>query len=175
MSRDDKNERYLAWSADGVERPDSYIKFYEPGSIGDLRFRFMRRLVVSARRWRARVDQRMRRVSQTQARWEALVSLSAHSPGLTQRELARLNSVEDPTVARLLTGLERDGAVRRSEGTRDRRQKIVSLTDDGAKALAAMQLVTDLLRDAVLQDLEPEELKQGLAILDKILARLETL
>lgn len=169
------SDQHLAWSADGVEQPDSYAQFYEPGSIGDLRFRFMRRIVVSSRRWRARVDHRLKRVEQTQARWETLLCVAAHSPGVTQRELARLVSVEDPTVARMLTTLEREGAISRHAGAEDRRQKIVRITPEGEKALAAMQLVTDLLRDTLLQDLDPSELKAGLSILDKVLARLETL
>jgi MarR family transcriptional regulator for hemolysin len=174
-AEEEEKGRHLGWSADGVEQPDSYVALYEPGSSGDLGFRFMRRLVVSARRWRARVDHRLKRVEQTQARWETLLCVAAHSPGVTQRELARLVSVEDPTVARMLTALEREGAIRRHAGTEDRRQKIVSITPEGEKALAAMQLVTDLLRDTLLQDLDTEELKVGLAILDKLLARLESL
>jgi len=165
-------ETALAYSSDGVEEPTSYVKFYPEGSIDDLRFRFMRRLVVSARRWRARVDQRLKRIDQTQARWETLLALSARSEGLTQGELARLLSVEDPTIARMLTALEQDGAVHRLVGE-DRRQRIVRITQEGEKALATMQVITDLMRKGLLQDLDDEELVVGMRVLDKILGRLE--
>jgi MarR family transcriptional regulator for hemolysin len=167
-----KGDEALAWSADGVERPDKYVRFYAPGSIEDLRFRFMRRLVVGARRWRAYVDQKLRRIDQSQARWESLFCISAHEV-VMQSELARLLSVEDPTVARMLGTLEREGQIARLTGSHDRRRRMVEVTPDGEKALAAMQLIIDLLREQVLQDLNVEELAVALRILDKLLARLE--
>jgi MarR family transcriptional regulator for hemolysin len=162
----------LSSSADGVERPDTYVAFYEPGSDEDLRFRFMRRLVVSARRWRGLIDQKVRRMGQSQSRWETLLCIAARG-SLTQTELARLISVEAPTVARMLTTLEQDGDIRRVASDGDRRQRIAELTPQGEKALAPLQLIVDLLRDSVLQDLDREELEIGLRILDKLLARLE--
>jgi MarR family transcriptional regulator for hemolysin len=162
----------LASSADGVERPDTYVAFYEPGSDEDLRFRFMRRLVVSARRWRGLIDQKVRRMGQSQARWETLLCIAARG-SLTQTELARLISVEAPTVARMLTTLEQDGDIRRVASDGDRRQRFAELTPQGERALAPLQLIVDLLRDGVLQDLDRDELETGLRILDKLLARLE--
>lgn len=166
-------EDALAWSSDGVEEPQSYATFYPPGSVPDLRFRFMRRLVVGARRWRGYVDQKLRRIDQSQARWETLLCASIHA-GATQGELARLVSVEDPTVARMLTALEKEGFIGRAVADFDRRQRIVHITGEGEKSLAAMQLIIDLLRDTILQDLDEEELKIGLRLIDKILFRLET-
>lgn len=163
----------LALSADGVERPDSYDVLYPTGSDEDLRFRLMRRLVVSARRWRGHIDQRLRRIGQTQSRWETLLCIALH-PGTTQSELARLVSVEDSTVARMLGGLEQDGEIQRLVSAEDRRQRSVAITPQGEKSLAALQLIVDMLRDNVLQDLDREELETGLRILNKLLARLET-
>jgi MarR family transcriptional regulator for hemolysin len=168
----EKDRDPLAWSSDGVERPDSYARFYTPASIDDLRFRFMRRLVVGARRWRAHVDQRLRRIGQSQARWEALVCIGARGT-VTQSQLARLVSVEDPTIARMLSTLEREGHIDRVVGTGDRRRRMVRLSADGEKSLAATQVIVDLLREGVLQDLDQEELAVAMRILDKVLARLE--
>lgn len=162
----------LAWSADGVERPDSYVALYAPGSDEDLRFRFMRRLVVSARRWRGHIDQKLRRMGQSQARWEMLVSLALRDQP-TQSELAHRLSIEAPTVARMLTTLEQDGDIARLASGSDRRQRSAELTPQGEKALAALQLIVDMLRDGVLQDLDRNELETGLRIFDKLLARLE--
>ena len=156
-----------------MEQPASYAALYPPGSDEDLRFRLMRRLVVSARRWRGHVDQRLRRIGQTQSRWETLLCIAIH-PGTTQGELARLVSVEDSTVARMLSGLEQDGEIRRIVSPEDRRQRSVQVTEQGERSLAALQLIVDLLRDNVLQDLDRAELETGLRILDKLLARLET-
>ena len=162
----------LAWSSDGVERPDSYVRFYAAGSIDDLRFRFMRRLVVGARRWRAHVDRKLRRIGQSQARWEALLCIGAQGTP-TQSQLARLASVEDPTIARMLNTLEQEGQIERIVGTGDRRRRMVRLSPEGERSLAAMQLIVDLLREGVLQDLDRDELAVAMRILDKLLARLE--
>lgn len=161
-----------AWSSDGVETPDKYVSLYEPGAVEDLRFRFMRRLVVSARRWRSFVDQNLKRGAQTQARWETLLCISI-SREATQGEIARMVSVEDPTVARMLNTLEKEGQVRRVVANADRRRRLVRLTPEGEQTLAAMQVVIDGLRDAVLQDLDSEEIAVGMRILDKVMARLE--
>lgn len=165
-------EDRLAWSSDGVERPDSYAGFYAPGSIDDLRFRFMRRLVVGARRWRVHVDQKLRRIGQSQARWEALLCLGAKG-ALTQSQLARLVSVEAPTIARMLDTLEREGSVERIADAKDRRSRTVRLSAEGEKSLATMQVIVDLLRASVLQDLDREDIAAAMRILDKLLARLE--
>lgn len=160
-------------SADGVEQPESYALFYAPGSAQDLRFRLMRRMVVGARRWRVRVDKALQDMGQSQARWEALLCLTAHPDGLTQGELARLVSVEDPTVARMLATLERDGLVQRIVGPADRRTRIVRISEAGRSAFAAMQQVTDDLRDDLLGSLGDEELVVALRLLDRIMARLD--
>ncbi|MEH3107100.1 MAG: MarR family transcriptional regulator [Sphingomonas fennica] len=166
-------DQNLLHSADGVERPDSYALFYPPGSDADLRFRLMRRMVVGARRWRVRVDQAMQEGGQSQARWEALLCLAAHPDGLTQGELARLVSVEDPTVARMLAALERDGLIHRAVGAADRRKRIVRISEAGRIAFEAMQATTDRLRDDLLAGLDGAELRHGLRLLDRILARLD--
>ncbi len=163
----------LLRSADGVEQPGSYARFYPPGSEADLRFRLMRRMVVGARRWRVRVDQALQASGQSQARWEALLCLAAHPDGLTQSTLARLVSVEDPTVARMLAALERDGLVERAIGQADRRTRIVRISAAGLAAFAAMQAETDRLRDDLLGGLDADDLAGGMRLLDRILARLD--
>lgn len=49
--------------------------------------------------------------------------------GLTQKELSRRAHIEEPTTARALARMERDGLVRRARGTRDRREINVWLTE----------------------------------------------
>jgi DNA-binding MarR family transcriptional regulator len=52
--------------------------------------------------------------------------------GLNQKELSRRVQIEEPTAARTLERMERDGLVRRARNTRDRRQVNVFLTERGA-------------------------------------------
>ena len=51
--------------------------------------------------------------------------------GLSQRELSRRIHIEEPTTARTLDRMERDGLVRRVRNARDRRQFNIFLTERG--------------------------------------------
>ena len=59
-----------------------------------------------ARRWRKLLDERLKDLGVTQARWFTMVCLQRGGGGLTQRELARLMTIENPTLVRLLDSLE---------------------------------------------------------------------
>ena len=92
---------------------------------------------------------------------------------LTFADLQETSGLAKSTTSRMLTALEKDGDVRRLVSGEDRRQRLVEVTPQGDKALAALQLIVDLLRDGVMQDLDRDELETGMRILNKLLARLE--
>jgi MarR family transcriptional regulator, transcriptional regulator for hemolysin len=54
---------------------------------------------------------------------------------LTQTELARMARIEQPTMAQLLTRMERDGLIRRTANPHDKRSSLVSLTPLAMKKL----------------------------------------
>jgi MarR family transcriptional regulator, transcriptional regulator for hemolysin len=54
---------------------------------------------------------------------------------LTQKELARLVRIEQPTMAQLLSRMERDGLVRRTDNPDDKRSSLISLTPLALKKL----------------------------------------
>jgi DNA-binding MarR family transcriptional regulator len=56
---------------------------------------------------------------------------------LTLGELARAEQVKPPTMTRIVTGLEKDGLVRRKDDTRDGRLTRIEATPKGHKVLAA--------------------------------------
>jgi len=62
-----------------------------------------------ARRWRKLLDERLKDLGVTQARWFTMICLQRGGGGLTQRELARLMTIENPTLVRLLDSLEEQG------------------------------------------------------------------
>ena len=47
---------------------------------------------------------------------------------VTQKELARLVRIEQPTMAQLLSRMERDGLIRRTDNPDDKRSSLISLT-----------------------------------------------
>ena len=56
-----------------------------------------------------------------------LVALKDGS-SLTQKELAELAQVEQPTMTHLLARMERDGLIRRTPNPHDKRSSLISLT-----------------------------------------------
>jgi MarR family transcriptional regulator, transcriptional regulator for hemolysin len=54
---------------------------------------------------------------------------------LTQTELAKMARIEQPTMAQLLTRMERDGLIRRTANPHDKRSSLISLTPLALKKL----------------------------------------
>jgi len=86
---------------------------------------------------------------------------------LTQKELARLVRIEQPTMALLLARMERDGLIRRTDNPNDKRSSLISLTTFGLKKLP--------LARAVLSEGNKEALKgftdREITTLSKLLLR----
>src|SRR6266403_96059 len=79
----------------------------------------------TARAWRLKLDDRLKPMGLSQAKWRTLLHLSIASDALTQAEIAARLGVEEPSVVTLLHRLEREGWVTRQSSPRDRRCKIV--------------------------------------------------
>jgi MarR family transcriptional regulator for hemolysin len=60
---------------------------------------------------------------------------------LTQKELAKLAQIEQPTMAQLLARMERDGLIRRTPNPRDKRSSVVSLTPLALSKLPGARVV----------------------------------
>jgi DNA-binding MarR family transcriptional regulator len=92
---------------------------------------------------------------------------------LPQKELARLAAVEQPTMANTLARMARDGLTSSSPDPTDRRSTLIRLTplgrERGAEALKAAATVNTMALEA----LAPEEREPFLAMLRKIVARLD--
>ena len=148
-------------------------KFHEPGSRPDLNFRFTGRLNLIARRYRTRLNENLREIGQTQARWDALFWISVSEEGATQSELAERIGVEGPTLVRMLNRLEQEGLVERRGAKGDRRAKTIRLKPAAERALAQIAQLSGPFRDDLLQDVGDKELESCLSVLDRILARLD--
>jgi DNA-binding MarR family transcriptional regulator len=70
----------------------------------------------------------------TPSRASAL-SVLVFGGGLPLGELARAEQVSAPTMTRLVSGLERDGLVRRQGSDEDRRRVVVHATPEGVRRL----------------------------------------
>ncbi len=148
-------------------------RFQEPGSRADLNFQFTGRLNLFARRYRTRLNEALREIGQTQARWDALFWISVSEEGATQSELAERIGVEGPTLVRMLNRLEQEGLVERRGAKGDRRAKTIRMKPAAEKALSQIAELSRPFRNDLLQDLSDEEVALCLKVLDRILSRLD--
>ncbi|WP_404712940.1 MarR family winged helix-turn-helix transcriptional regulator [Sphingomonas sp. MMS24-J13] len=151
----------------------SYHEQFGDGSENDGFYNATRAMVVAARRWRKLANERVKAVGQTMARWETLFLVAFADVDLTQSELARLISVEGPTMVRMLDVLARDGLIERSQSESDRRVTINRITPAGLQVIAQIMGVTNNLRRELLSDIDPERLAICVDVLNQILGRLD--
>ncbi len=153
----------------------NFHRHFPTGGGDDAHFRATRAIVVAARRWRKVANERVKAIGQTMARWETLFLVAFTEKDLTQSELARLISVEGPTMVRMLDVLARDGLIERHQSSTDRRVTVNRITDKGTAVIGEMMQITNALRAEVIRDIDPGELAVCVNVLNKILRRLDEL
>lgn len=140
----------------------------------EIRIGFALAMVRMSRRWRWKLDQRLRATGLTQARWTTLLQIARGGDGMQQHRLADHIGIEGPTLVRLLHSLEDSGLVERRADPRDGRAKTIHLTDAASPVLAEIEKIADGLRQEMTIDIPPEELARCIAIFDLIQTRLDT-
>ena len=93
--------------------------------------------------------------------------------GLSQGELARLQSVEAPSMCRMIDRLERDGLVERRRSTGDRRIVRIFLTDHGRGVTERGTRLLDTHRQRIADALGDEARPHLLDTLTRLTAALE--
>src|SRR5467141_4700020 len=89
-----------------------------------------------ARAWRQKLDELLKPMGLSQAKWRTLLHLSLAEEALTQAEIAGRLGVEEPTVVTLLHRLEREGWITRANSSRDRRCNMVLLGQRARRVIA---------------------------------------
>ena len=90
---------------------------------------------------------------------------------LLMGELAEREKVRPPSMTRIVNGLEERGLVARRPDPSDRRQCLVTLTDDGRQILVANRRRRDQWLAIRIAELDPDErevLRRAVGILDKV-------
>lgn len=102
------------------------------------------------------------------------VAMMIHEQGpLQQKALADRAQVEQPTMAALLTRMERDGLIERRPHPQDKRASLISLTAKAESRLpAAMALMGEVATRAT-SGFQPAEKALLLGLLQRIVANLE--
>lgn len=141
----------------------------------DPSYRFGLSLAEVSRLWRHALDQRLKPLGLSTARWVALVNLSAHPEGMTQNELAIRVGIKGSTLVHQLDQLEADGWVERRSQPGDRRVKRVFLTAKAKPALDQIARIGRDLRRELLKDANEAEIRACLKLLDGVRRRLQPL
>jgi DNA-binding MarR family transcriptional regulator len=134
---------------------DGYI-FLRPGHL-------INRLARLSFRW---AEERFQPLGFSVGQMPVLYALK-DGASLTQKDLARLARIEQPTMAQLLARMERDGLIRRTDNPNDKRSRLISLTPLALKKLP--------LVGAILSEGNEEALKgftdREIATLSRLLLR----
>jgi MarR family transcriptional regulator, transcriptional regulator for hemolysin len=131
------------------------------------------KLVLAARLWRARVDERLRPIQYSSSRMETLGAIAASPADSTQTDVARRLRIEGPSLTRMVQLLEKEHLIGRKTDPADARSKLLSLTDKGEGALEEIFALSDAMRLALLDGIDPAMLATVEAFLDEIIRRLD--
>ena len=119
-----------------------------------------------------RMDDSLRSVGVTTAQLPVLVALK-NGERLTQKALAEFADVEQPSMAQLLTRMERDNLIQREPSPTDGRSSLIALTDHAHGLLEPGRDALRQLDAEICADLTPEEHATLSALLARIAARIE--
>lgn len=100
----------------------------------------------------------------------ALAALEKH-PGMTPSELAEHEKVQPPSITRVIASLEDRGLIRRMPHSTDRRQVVLSVTDQGRDVVRKLRQLREAWLAQRLRELTPAEravLREALPILEKL-------
>ena len=126
----------------------------------------------AARLFARAIDQRLKAIGVSSGQLPVFFALTG-GRALPQKELARLASIEQPTMASTLARMERDGLVERRADPDDGRSSLVSLSAKARKkADLVMQAIAEVNAGA-LDGLPQAERAAYLDSLAKIIAALE--
>ncbi|MBU2952823.1 MarR family transcriptional regulator [Marinobacter sp. F3R08] len=125
------------------------------------------------RRWRKMLDERLKDLGVTQARWSTMVYLEKGGEGLTQRELASLMAIENPTLVRLLDSLEQQGLIERRPCPNDRRARRLHLTSAGRAFMDDLSERAETLREEMLEGISEKDIECTVKVFHKILENAE--
>src|ERR1051325_10489182 len=142
-------------------------------SPGDTTEKFGQLLHGTARAWRQKLDERLKPMGLSQAKWRTLMHLSLAADALTQAEIAARLGVEEPTVVTLLHRLERENWITRTNSALDRRCKMVLLGRRAQRVITEINLSANTLRHELLANIPDSDLQKCMKVLALIRDRAE--
>jgi MarR family transcriptional regulator for hemolysin len=127
----------------------------------------------TARAWRLKLDERLKPMGLSQAKWRTLMHLSVAPGPLTQAEIASHLGIEEPSLVTLLHRLEDDRWVARKNASHDRRCKTVHLAPRAKRVIEQIRSAAFKLRHELLDEVSPADLRTCIQVLDRIRQKAE--
>jgi MarR family transcriptional regulator, transcriptional regulator for hemolysin len=127
----------------------------------------------TARAWRLKLDERLKPMGLSQAKWRTLMHLSVASGPLTQSEIAALLGIEEPTLVTLLHRLEDENWVARRNALHDRRCKTVHLAPRAQRVIEQISSAAFQLRHELLDEISVADLRTCMRVLKQIRQKAE--
>jgi len=145
----------------------------QDGVAEDMNYPFSQGLTFVARRWRNLMNEELRAVGQSQARWGILYWISVFGDTVNQTELADKIGVEQPTLGRVLRDLESEGLIVRSAGNADRRAKVIRLTAAAKPLMREIDRIQSRVRSRLLSGIPTKEMELCMSVFARILSNMD--
>ncbi len=126
-----------------------------------------------ARAWRRAIDQQLAEEGLTDSTWTLLIHLAEGGDGIPQTQLARRMGLDASSLVRLLDLLAASGFVERRVDPADRRARLIHLTGDGRREIAAIRARLHPIEARLLADIDDATLGAISAAFRRIEARVE--
>lgn len=118
-------------------------------------------------------NKRLEKYGTTRIQWIAMYFLLKADKPMSQKELAALMNVQDPSLARLIDRMERDGLLQRIENPQDKRVKFLELTETGRSKAEALMPQGEEFSNLLLENVTDEEIENFHRVLDKMLKNIK--
>jgi MarR family transcriptional regulator, transcriptional regulator for hemolysin len=127
----------------------------------------------TARAWRLKLDERLKPMGLSQAKWRTLLHLSLAGDALTQAEIAERLGIEQPSLVTLLHRLENEGWIIRRSSLHDRRCKMVFLGQRAQRVISHINAAAEKLRHELLENVSAADLRTCVRVLTQISEKAE--
>lgn len=126
----------------------------------------------AARLFARAIDRRLKQFGVSSGQMPVFFALG-DGAALSQKVLAAIASIEQPTMAATLSRMERDGMIERRPDPRDGRSQLVALTPEAMEKALKVKEAGMSVNAVALTDLTETEREQFLELLGKVITSLE--
>ena len=133
--------------------------------------RLMAEIGIVSRHWRMAMDEQLRSLGVTQARWVTLWWIAESNTVLNQKDLAKKVGIESSTLVRQLDALEARGLIERVVD-RDRRARLVKMTPAAIPVIERIKQLADELGSEILAGVDTDTVAECAGVLKVMRERL---